>query len=140
MQADGPGRGWRYRVALVAVIYVVVGIAFAALAGAAASNSIRTAWRLSAFLISAVAFVAHIGHERRRRRDSVVATATHASLAVALGALVLAAKASAHALSLSSTQRWHLWAFAVWPLLAGVPAFLAALAIGAALTRRTPRL
>jgi hypothetical protein len=139
VQSDEPGRGWRYRVALVAAIYVVVGIVFAALAGAAASNSARTAWRLSAFLISAATFVAHLGHERRRLGDSVVAAATHASLAVALGALVLAAKAGAHAFSLPGAQRWHLWAFAVWPLLTGVPAFLAALAIAAALTRRTAR-
>jgi hypothetical protein len=58
-------------------------------------------------------------------------------LAVALGALALAAAAIFHAL-FSGTGNTRLLAIALvaWPILTAVPAFLVALAVAAALARR----
>jgi len=44
---------WLLAVILFGVVYLIVGMTFAALAGWSASNQMRTAWRLTAFLTSA---------------------------------------------------------------------------------------
>src|SRR5438034_10234174 len=87
---DGSRPRWFQTAILVAVVYLVAGIAFGALAGAAASHQMRVTWRLAAWVISAAAFAAHIGYEQVRLRSSPGTTALHASLAVALGAFALA--------------------------------------------------
>jgi len=122
---------------LCAVGYLVIGVTAAALAGGASSNQSRVAWRLAAWLASAVAFGAHINFERSRPGGSPTVTALHAALAVAFGAFALAAAALFHALS-SGTGNTRLLAIALvaWPILTAVPAFLVALAVAAALARR----
>ncbi len=45
---------------LLGAVYLVIGIAFGAFAGWSASNQMRITWRVSAFLISAVAFAVHM--------------------------------------------------------------------------------
>jgi hypothetical protein len=115
-------------------LYLAAGLISAALAGAAASNQMRFLWRLSAFVISAVVFAAHVAHERFRRRSSVRPTAWHASVAVALGAFALALAANVHDLGSASGYRPRmLVALVAWPLLTAVPAFLVALAAAAVL-------
>ncbi|MGH7655914.1 MAG: methyltransferase family protein [Gemmatimonadaceae bacterium] len=127
---------------LAGVAYVVVGIGAAALAGAASSPSAVTAWRLAAWLLSLAIFAIHLIVERRRsgRRRSV---AIRVALAVALGAIVLAALGPVrkhfgepHPLNLIMLS------LVAWPVITGVPAFVAAFLIGVVLDRgasRTPR-
>src|SRR2546422_8055795 len=106
----------------------------AALAGAAASNPMRSFWRLSAFVISAVVFAAHIAYEYFRLRNTARRTAWHASGAVAFGAFALALAANIHDLGSASGYRPRmLIALVAWPLLTAVPAFIVALVVAAGL-------
>ena len=126
---------WLSTVILVGVLYPAVGIASAALAGAAASNEMRFFWRLSAFVISAVVFAAHIAYEHFRLRNKARNTAWHASAAVAFGAFMLALAANIHDLGSASGYRPRmLIAFVAWPLLTAVPAFIVALVAAAGLS------
>jgi hypothetical protein len=116
------------------VLYGAVGIATAALAGAAASTQMRSMWRLSAFGFSAVVFAAHIADEHSRLRHTTRPTAWHASVAVAFGAFALALAANLHDLGSAAGYRPRmLIALVAWPLLTAVPAFLVALAVAAGL-------
>ena len=132
---DDSGRQrWFSTVILVGVLYLAVGIASAALAGAAASNQMRSFWRLSAFVISAVVFAAHIAYEHFRLRNTARPTAWHASVAVAFGAFALALAANIHDLGSASGYRPRmLIALVAWPLLTAVPAFIVALMVAAGL-------
>ena len=117
-------------VILVGVIYLAVGIASAELAKSASSERIRFLWRLSPFIISGVVFVAHIFHEQFRGGNTAKWTALRASLAVAVGAFALALIANIHDLGSATGYRPRmLIAFVAWPLLTGVPAFVAALVL-----------
>lgn len=123
---------------LVGLFYLLDGIAFGALAGSAASQQMRVAWRLAAWGTSAVAFALHIGYERLRLRNPPLVTALHASLAAALGAFGLAAAANVHALMASSaSQAPFLVALLAWPVITAAPAFVVAFA-AASLLRPSP--
>ena len=127
---------WYRWVILVGVVYLVAGLTFGALAGAS-SNRMRVAWRLSAWLISGAAFLAHIWHEHFRLRHSPATTAMHASLAVGLGAFGLAVAANIHAQRSGSSHQGALaLALVAWPVLTAVPAFVVALGAAALLTLR----
>ena len=132
---DNSGRQrWLRTVILVGVLYLAVGIASSALAGAAASDQMRSFWRLSAFVLSAVVFAAHIAYEHFRLRNTARPTAWHASLAVAFGGLGLALMANIHDLGTASGYRPRmLIALVAWPLLTGVPAFIVAMVVAAGL-------
>ena len=121
-------------VILIGALYLAVGIASSALAGAAASNQMQFFWRLSAFVISAVVFAAHIAYEHFRLRNTARPTAWHASVAVAFGAFGLALVANIHDLGSASGYRPRmLIALVAWPLLTAVPAFIVALVVAAGL-------
>ena len=127
---------WRPTVVLLGVVYLVVGLTFGALAGAS-SNQMRAAWRLSAWLTSGAAFLAHIWHEHFRLRHSPATTALHASLSAGLGAFGLAVAANIHAQRSGSTHQGALaLALVAWPLLTAVPAFVVALGAAALLSLR----
>ena len=132
---DDPGHHRWFRTAILAgVLYCAVGIASAALAGAAASTQMRSFWRLSAFGVSAVVFAAHIGYEHFRLRHTARPTAWHASVAVAFGAFGLALAANIHDLGTAAGYRPRmLIALVAWPLLTAVPAFIVARVVAAAL-------
>jgi hypothetical protein len=120
-------------------VYFVFGVAFAAFAGWSASNSMRVTWNRLGFLVSAVAFALHIGYEHFRLRNSPLITASHVSLAVALGAFALAVSANVHGYRVgTSNQRLLAFALVAWPAITAVPAFVVALvaAAGLALSRR----
>ena len=51
---------WARAVVIVGVVYLVAGLVFGALAGAAGSHQMRVAWRLAAWATSAAAFASHI--------------------------------------------------------------------------------
>jgi hypothetical protein len=116
-------------VLLVGVLYLVAGLIAAALAKSAASNQIRVAWRLAAWVISAVGFATHIGYEQIRLRSSPRTTALHAALAVALGAFGLAVAARLH------SQHFPGFALVLWPVITALLAFAVALAAAAVLAR-----
>ena len=123
-------------------MYFVVGFAFARFAGWAASDQMRLTWNRLAFLISAIAFAAHIGYEHFRLVSRPRITAWRTSLAVALGAFGLALAANLHDLwSVSGYRPRMLVALVAWPLLTAVPAFFVALVVSAVLglVRRSNR-
>ena len=129
---DSDRQRWLSTAILVGVLYFAVGIASAALAGAAASNQMQFFWRLSAFVICGAVFAAHMAHELFRLRNSARSTAWHASVAVAFGAFALALMANIHDLGSASGYRPRmLIAFVAWPLLTAVPAFIVALVVAA---------
>ena len=93
---DSSRQRWLSTAILVGALYLAVAIASGALAGAAASNQMQFFWRLSAFVISAVVFAAHIAYEHFGLRNTAWPTAWHASVAVAFGAFGLALVANIH--------------------------------------------
>jgi uncharacterized protein (DUF486 family) len=128
---------WLRTVILVGVVYLVVGLAFGAFARWSASNQMRVTWRLLAFLTSAIAFAIHIGYEHFRLGNSPLITASHASMAVAVGAFALAVAANVHGQQVGSGhQRLLIFALVAWPVLTAVPAFAVALVAAAALALR----
>ncbi len=119
------------------VVYFVVGITLAKLANRAPADQIRVAWRLAAWVISAAVFAVHIGYEHFQLRSSPRTTALHSSLAVALGAFLLAVAANVHGQWVASShQRALAFALVAWPALAAVPAFVVALVASAVLALR----
>lgn len=117
---------------LVGLFYALVGIVFAWPAEHA------RAWRLAAWVVSAVAYAAHIGYEHFRLHNPPRRAALHVAAGVALGAFGLAVGANLHALSVPSTpghRRLLLIALAAWPAITAVPAFLVALTAAALLGR-----
>ncbi len=132
--------GWLLPASLAAALYLVAGVAFGALAGSATTQQTRFAWRLAAWVVSAVAFATHIGYERLRRRSSLRATAARASLAAAAGAFALAVAANVHALRAGTGNgRLLFLALFIWPVGTAVPAFVAALVAAAGLSWVRPR-
>ncbi len=98
------------------------------------------AWRLAAWAVCGVAYLAHIAYERIRLRNSRSSAALHSAFAVALGASFgLAVGANIHSLSMPSTnQHRHLLilSLGIWLAITAVPAFLVALGINILLARR----
>ena len=120
---------------LVGVAYLVIGRGFAL-----PSDHVQV-WRLAAWMVSGIAYAAHIAHEHFRLRNSPLVTAWHAALAVAIGAFGLAIAGMLHSLSTAAAIR-PLWlvALVAWPAFTAVPAFLGALVAASVLARlpRTP--
>jgi len=122
---------------LFAMVYLVVGVVFP---NPPASNKMQFMWRLTAWLICAVAFAIHIGLAYFRFQNSLRGTALQAALSVALGAFGLAVAANIHALMTGTGNRRLLaLALVIWPLLTGVPAFLVAFVATALLARVRPQ-
>jgi len=120
---------------LVAVAYVVIGIAFGVLANA---HHVRL-WRLAAWVASAVVAAVQIGYEHQRG-SSARAAALHAAGAVALGAFGLALAANVHWLFAATRgPRSPLLALLVWPVMTAIPAFLVALVVAALVARLSRR-
>jgi len=131
---DDSRKRWLSIAVFAGVLYLAATLISGALAGAAASTQMRTFWRLSAFVISAVVFAAHIAYEHFRLRNPARLTAWHASVAVAFGAFALAVAANIHDLVSASGYRPRmLVALPAWPLLTAVPAFVVALVVAAGL-------
>ena len=122
MRSDEP---WLVRAALVALIYPFIGITFALPAHGAATRP----WRLAAWLVSAVVFAAHVRFEHSRVRDSPSRAALHASAAVAMGAFLLAVWINLHYWFAGTPNPRTLLALLVFPLVTGLPAFVAALGL-----------
>jgi hypothetical protein len=132
-------RRWIRPMLIVAILYAVVGVATAALAKPA-SPEMRSIWRGTAWLLSLAAFAGHVAYEQLRLRTGVRTTALHAAIAVALGAflLALAGPVRSH-WGMADFWRSSVLSLALWPLLTGIPAFLAALAGAFVVTRLVVR-
>jgi hypothetical protein len=122
---------------LVGLVYLAAGLLFGLLSGRAGSHQGVVAWRLAAWVLSAVAFGGHILYEQLRLGSSHRNTAFHAAGAAALGAFGLAVAANVHARMVHEPQ--HAVALGlslvIWPLLAALPAFLVALVAAVVLAR-----
>ena len=128
-------RRWFGRACLVALVYSIAGIVFGALAGRAPSHHGVVAWRLAAWLVSAITFAAHIWVDGERRGFPPLQSAYHAAVGAGLGALGLAAAAASHSHLAHTANRFPLSALIIWPLITAIPAFLAAYVVAAVLRR-----
>lgn len=125
---------WFRMAVLVGMVYLIIGIVFGEFASRAVSNQMRVTWNRLAFLTSAVAFVVHIGYEHFRLCNLPRITASHVSIAVALGAFGLAVSANVHGQRVgSSHQRLLAFALVAWPALTAIPAFVVALVVATGL-------
>ena len=113
---------------LAGVAYAVVGIGLTEMSKHFATDQFR-AWRLAAWVVSAVIFAGHFLYEQFRVKQRSLNVALDLGLAVALGAFLLALAATIHAATVVSHAPYWLFAVALvaWPLLTGVPAFVVAL-------------
>ncbi len=85
-------------------------------------------WRLAAWGASAVVFALHVAYEHLRPRSTSRSAASHAAVAVAIGAFLLAFAGMLHAAKSGSGLRatWFL-ALVAWPAVTAVPAFCVAI-------------
>ena len=135
---DAPERQpWVPAAVLLGLAYFVINFAFGKFAAWSASDSMWITWNRLAFFICVVAFAFHIGYEHFRLRNSPRVTASHVSIAVALGAFALALAGNIHDLGSASGYRPRmLIALAAWPFLTAVLAFIVALGLAAGLSLR----
>lgn len=132
---EGPTRQWVARALLAALVYLIAGLTFGALAGRAVSHEMVITWRLFAWLLSAIAFGTHVVYELFRGRFPPAPAALHAAIGAAVAAMGLAAAAGIHSHLLPEPHRFPtVIALISWPLVTGLPAFVVAFAVGAALS------
>lgn len=125
-------QAWIRPAAIFGAWYALAGITFAL-----PSTQVQ-AWRLAAWVVSAIGYAAHIAYERFRLRHSPSSSALHVASAVALGAFGLAVGANIHSLFVRSTNQQHqllLASLVIWPVITAVPAFLVALGANVVLAR-----
>ena len=124
-------RSWVRTAVFLGIGYALVGMVFAVPA------THLQAWRLTAWVVSAIGYAAHVAYERFRLQNSPGSAALHVAFAVALGAFGLAVGANIHSLSAGSTQHRHLLllSLGIWPVITALPAFLVAFGTNMVLTR-----
>jgi len=131
------GALWIRPLLLAAIAYGLVGIVAARLAGAASAQQVRAAWRVTGWLLALAVFCAHLVFEHRRVGAPLRTMAARVAAAVALGALALAVLGPTRARwGTSDSGRAFALSVVLWPIITGVPAFLAAIAMGWILKRR----
>ena len=131
-----PRQSWVRTAVLLGIGYALVGIVFAV------PTTHVQAWRLAAWVVSAIGYAAHIVYERVRLQNSPAPAALHVACAVALGAFGLAVGANIRSLSAGSTSQHRqllLLALGIWPVMTALPAFLVALSTSVVLTRALRR-
>ncbi|HEV8367551.1 MAG TPA: hypothetical protein VGQ39_06320 [Pyrinomonadaceae bacterium] len=138
---DAPDRKrWVRAVILLGSLYFVVNFICAALAGRAASNSMRFTWNRLGFIVSAIAFGTHISYEHFRLRNSPRVTAcTRPSCCPGC---FRSGSLGKHSWSLGGFKQPAITRFALvaWPALTGIPAFVVAFAAAAGLSLKRPRI
>jgi hypothetical protein len=118
-----------------------VGVGYATPLHPSSPHTTVVAWRLAAWLVSALTFAAQIAYEHWRVRQGPLRGALHCSAGVALGAFLLAVWINARGYWDPSARHSPLapLALVAFPLLTAVPALLVGLA-ALALLRRATRL
>lgn len=98
-------------------------------------------FRWAAWVISFVAYFAHIWFEHSRLHNTPRRIALHVSAGVGVGAFLLAVAAMVHNIALKGTAVGPAWLISLvaWPLLTGIPAFVATLVGALVLARRDKR-
>ena len=125
---------------LVGAVYCTIGIGFSAFAARSTSHRTAVAWNVASFVVSAIVFAIHIGYEHFGLGNRPLLIALHTSLAVALGAFLLAVSANIHSFRVAnSNHRLLAIALVIWPLMTGIPAFVVALIAGAGLSLIRPK-
>jgi len=116
-------------VLMVGVFYCGVGIILGLFAGRAAAHQAVVAWRWAAWVISAIAFGAHIVYAQLRLGASPRISALQAACAAGLGAFGLAVAANVHGFRVAPYRPSPLLvlSLAIWPVMTAVAAFVAAL-------------
>ena len=124
-----------WTVLLAGAAYVLVGTTTAMLAGRASSPVAVKGWRTVAWLLSLAVFGIHVAYVRGRG-DRRLSVALQVALGVAVGALGLAALGPVRT-HWADASRLKLVALSLllWPLLTGIPAFVATLLAGFILDR-----
>jgi hypothetical protein len=127
-------RPWICAIA-VGVVYAVVGIGLTELSNRIATDQFR-AWRLAAWVVSALVYAGHFYYEQFRLKQRSLAVALHLAIAVGIGAFLLAVGAAIHATFVVAHAPWWLFGIALvaWPLLTGLPAFVVALLMSSLVT------
>ena len=121
-------RPWMRLAIAIGVLYTAVGAIFGGFAGAAASADGRVRWRLAAWAISGVMYLAHLAYEARRHPPR--SAAWHAAFGSGIGGLGLAIAAITHAIRTGQGNLpLLLAAIAGFPVLVTIPAFLVGLVI-----------
>ena len=115
--------------------YVVVGLGTAQFASSAASVQGRTVWRLMAWGLGLLVYSAQLFVERIHFNNTTLRSALYTSVAVALGALALAAAGPVRTHWGTASQQLALTSLLLWPVLTGLPSFVLALGVGAVLGR-----
>jgi len=130
---DSPtNQRWLRMATFFAIAYPVVGIVFAF----AASKGMVVFWRLAAWLVCAAAFAVHLWYEHARLQSPPRRAALHVSLAVALGAFLLAVWINVHAHWIVAHPRPFVpLSLVLFPVITGVPAFVVALVVASLLAR-----
>jgi len=128
---ESPRQSWVRTAVFLGIAYALVGIVFTV------PVTHIQAWRLAAWLVSAMGYAAHIAYERFQLQNSPASAALHVAFAVALGAFGLAVGANIHSLSAGSTQHRHLLlaSLGIWPVITALPAFLVAFGTNMVLAR-----
>ena len=129
---ESPRKSWVRTALFVGSGYALVGIVFALPA------THVQAWRLAAWVVSAIGYGAHIAYERFWLRNLPGSAALHVAFAVAVGAFGLAVGANIHSLSSgSSNQHQHLLllSLGICPIITALPAFLVAFGTNVVLVR-----
>src|SRR5215510_13011168 len=118
---------WIVSTTIVGLIYFVIAYG-SVLINAALPDEARPI-RFAAWILSAIAFAVHFWFEEFRRHHSARVTAFHVSIAVAIGAFLLALAATIHATTVTTHAPYsrHLIALAAWPAVTAIPAFIVAL-------------
>ncbi len=126
--------------ALAAFAYAVVGVVTADFALAAGEPTLRSAWRLAAWVLSFVIFAAQLFYERKREGATIATVARDVAVAAAIGAFILAIVGPVRShWSAGDFRRAAVLSLVAWPLLVGIPAYVTALVIGFVIDRLTAR-
>ena len=128
-------------VLLLGIFYCAVGIILGLFAGRAASHQAVVAWRWAAWVISAIAFSAHIVYAQLRLGAPPRISALQAASAAGLGAFGLAVAANVHGFTVSPYRPSLLvvLSLAIWPVMTAAAAFVAALIAAILFARVWPR-
>src|SRR5215467_9045889 len=128
---ESPRQSWVRTTVFLGIAYATVGIVFAV------PTTHVQAWRLAAWVVSAIGYTSHIAYEHFRLQNSPGSAALHVAFAVAIGAFGLAVGANIHSLSAGSSLHRHLLllSLGVWPVMTALPAFLVAFGTNMVLAR-----
>ncbi len=128
-------KSWKI-VILFGIGYAIVGIVFP---NPSSPSQTQQMWRLAAWITSVIIFGIQIWYEHFRFHNQPRTIALHVAVSAALGAFGLAVAANIHSLhSITANRILLIASLILWPIMIGVPAFVAAIIIAVILARIGP--